>query len=70
MIPSDAGEVKINIKWQVLYLNKVSSEKKKKDNFKNHTKNKVTTQSLSGSQSSFNLFLQVHNLKLIDKPDK
>ena len=42
MIPSDAGEVKINIKWQVLDLNKVSSEKKKKDNFKNHKKIKLS----------------------------
>ena len=41
VIPSDAGEVKINIKWQVLDLNKVSSEKKKNTTLKTTQKIKL-----------------------------
>lgn len=45
-------------------------KKKKKKATLKITQRIVTSQSFSGSQSNFKLFLQIHNLKLIDKPGK
>lgn len=55
------------MKRQVLDLNNVSSKKKTPLKI---TQKIVASQSFSGSQCNFKLFLQIHNLKLIDKPGK
>lgn len=57
--------VEINIKWQVLDFNNVSL--KKKDNSQDHKKWSYQSVFLSPSQYNFKLFLQVHNLKLINQ---